>query len=320
MTTISLAAPAVLKMPAVTGRKRRIVLAKVAGFCFGVKRAVDIANQARNDRSGRMTLLGPIVHNEQVIARMQAEGIGTQIKLEEINEGTVVLSAHGVAPSVVTQARAQGLDILDVTCPFVTKVHRTAKQLYDQGYQVLLVGDKGHTEVKGVVGAVEAEGGQVTVVSTIEDIRALHQEGRLGKKVGLVCQTTQRGQDFGAIVGEAARTASDVRAVNTICNATDELQDAAVRMARDVEVAIVVGGRKSANTKRLRVLCEEQGIPAYHIETAEEIDPLWLQDKDIIGITAGASTPDWIIEDVARTLNDGILPDDWHLHHPDECR
>ncbi len=320
MTTISLAAPAILKAPVVTGRKRRIVLAKVAGFCFGVKRAVDIANQARNDRSGRMTLLGPIVHNEQVIARMQSEGISTQIKLEDINEGTVVLSAHGVAPSVVTQARTQGLDILDVTCPFVTKVHRTAKQLYDQGYQVLLVGDKGHTEVKGVVGAVEAEGGQVTVISTIEDIRALHQEGRLGKKVGLVCQTTQRGQDFGAMVGEAARTATDVRAVNTICNATDELQDAAVRMARDVEVAIVVGGRKSANTKRLRVLCEEQGIPAYHIETAEEIDPLWLQDKDIIGITAGASTPDWIIEDVARTLNDGTLPDDWQLHHPDECR
>ncbi len=320
MTTISLAAPVMLKTPAVTGRKRRIVLAKVAGFCFGVKRAVDIANQARANRDGRMTLLGPIVHNEQVIARMQSEGIGTQIKLEEINEGTVVLSAHGVAPSVVTQARAQGLDILDVTCPFVTKVHRTAKQLYDQGYQVLLVGDKGHTEVKGVVGAVEAEGGQVTVISTLDDIRALSQEGRLGKKIGLVCQTTQRGQDFGAIVGEAARTATDVRAVNTICNATDELQDAAVRMARDVEVAIVVGGRKSANTKRLRVLCEEQGIPAYHIETAEEIDPLWLEDKDIIGITAGASTPDWIIEDVARTLNDGTLPEDWHLHHPDECR
>ena len=324
MTTISAAirpeAPFALGIPHTPGRKRRIILAKVAGFCFGVKRAVDIANAARAERSGRMTLLGPIVHNEQVIERMQTEGIGTQLKLEDIGEGTVVLSAHGVAPSVVTQARAQGLNILDVTCPFVTKVHRTAKQLYDQGYQVLLVGDQGHTEVKGVVGAVEAEGGEVTVISSVDDIRALHTSGKLGKKVGLVCQTTQRGQDFGAIVGEAARTATDVRAVNTICNATDELQDAAVRMARDVQVAIVVGGRKSANTRRLRLLCEEQGIPAYHIETAEEIDAQWLQDKDIIGITAGASTPDWIIEDVARALNDGNLPDDWRLHHPDECR
>ena len=163
-----------------------------------------------------------------------------------------MLSAHGVAPSVVAQARAQGLDILDVTCPFVTKVHRTAKQLYDQGYQVLLVGDQGHTEVKGIVGAVEAMGGKVTVISTADEVRALQAEARLSKKVGLVSQTTQRSGNFGEIVGEVAKTAVDVRAVNTICNATDELQDAAVRLARQTEVVIVVGGRKSANTRRLR--------------------------------------------------------------------
>jgi small subunit ribosomal protein S1 len=299
-------------------RKRRIVLAQVAGFCFGVKRAVDIANAARLEHTGTMTLLGPIVHNEQVIARMQAEGIGTAPALEAIQEGTVVLSAHGVAPAVVAQARAQGLNILDVTCPFVTKVHRSAKQLYDQGYQVLLVGDQEHTEVKGIVGAVEALGGNVTVVSTADDVRALQAAAKLSKKVGLVSQTTQRNGNFGEIVGEVAKTAADVRAVNTICNATDELQDAAVRLARQTEVVIVVGGRKSANTRRLRQLCEEQGVPAYHIETAEEIEPAWLENKTEIGLTAGASTPDWIIEEVACALNDGVLPDDWRLHHPDE--
>ena len=307
-----------MSMVRTPARKRRIVLAHVAGFCFGVKRAVDIANAARLERVGTMTLLGPIVHNEQVIAKMDSEGIGTKPTLEEIREGTVVLSAHGVAPSVVTQARAQGLDILDVTCPFVTKVHRTAKQLYDQGYQVLLVGDQGHTEVKGIVGAVEAMGGKVTVISTAEEVRALQAEAKLSKKVGLVSQTTQRSGNFGEIVGEVAKTAVDVRAVNTICNATDELQDAAVRLARQTEVVIVVGGRKSANTRRLRQLCEEQGVPAYHIETAEEIEPAWLEDKTDIGLTAGASTPDWIIEDVARALNGGALPEDWRLHHPDE--
>lgn len=298
-------------------RTRRIVVAEVAGFCFGVKRAVDMATQARQERGGKMTVLGPIVHNEQVIARLKAQGIDTLPVLDSIREGTVVLSAHGVAPDVVAQAKTQGLSILDVTCPFVTKVHRAAKQLYDQGYQVLLVGDQGHTEVKGIVGSVEELGGEVTVVSSVEDVRALFLEARLSKKVGIVSQTTQRSADFGAIVGEVAKTATDIRAVNTICYATDELQEAAVRLARQVDVALVIGGRKSANTRRLRQLCEEQGIPAYHIETPEEINPDWLEGKDTIGLTAGASTPDWIIEDVARSLNGGQLPADWQLRHPE---
>ncbi len=299
-------------------KRRRIVLAQVTGFCFGVKRAVEMANAARRTRQDRMTVLGPIVHNPQVIARMDNDGIGTSNDLDSIREGTVVLSAHGVAPSIVAQAKSQGLNILDVTCPFVTKVHRTAKQLYDQGYQVLLVGDHGHTEVKGVVGTVEAEGGRVTVVASVEEVIALRNAKGLGKKVGLVSQTTQRNVDFGGIVGEVARTATDVRAVNTICNATDELQDAAVNLARSVEMVIVVGGRKSANTQRLRQLCADQGVAAYHIETAVEIDPDWLEGIEVIGITAGASTPDWSIEEVARALNYGELPDDWNLHHPDE--
>lgn len=294
--------------------RRRIVLAEVAGFCFGVKRAVEITEAARQTRAGQITTLGPIIHNEQVIAKMEADGIGTAPTLEAITEGTVVLSAHGVSPAVVQQAKAQGLAIVDVTCPFVTKVHRTAKQLYEQGYQLLLVGDQGHTEVKGVLGTVEAIGGTITVISTPEEVREL----KLGKKVGLISQTTQRNDNFAAIVAEVCKVASDVRAINTICNATDELQEAAVRLARQVEVAIVVGGKKSANTRRLRQLCENEGIPAYHIETVDEIEEAWLEDKEVIGITAGASTPDWIIEDVARRLNGGALPDDWRLHHPDE--
>src|SRR5579862_1228433 len=127
---------------------RQIVLAEVAGFCFGVQRAVEMAGAARRARTGKVTTLGSLVHNEQVIARMEAQGIGRAGDLDAIREGTVVLSAHGVAPAVLAQARAQGLDVVDVTCPFVTKVHRMAKQLYEQGYQVVLVGDPGHTEVK----------------------------------------------------------------------------------------------------------------------------------------------------------------------------
>jgi (E)-4-hydroxy-3-methyl-but-2-enyl pyrophosphate reductase len=293
---------------------RRIVLAEVAGFCFGVRRAVEMANAARRERLGRLTTLGPIVHNEQVIARMRDEGIETAPALEAIPEGTVILSAHGVAPSVLTNAKAQNLDIVDVTCPFVTKVHKAAKQLFEQGYQILIVGDPGHTEVKGVLGTLDSLGGKATLISFPEQVREL----KLSRKVGLISQTTQRGDTFAAIVSEVCKRVPDVRALNTICGATDELQDAAIRLAQEVEVAIVIGGKGSANTRRLRQLCEEQGIAAYHIETPEEIQEAWLADKEVIGLTAGASTPDWIIEEVARHLNGGELPVDWRLHHPDE--
>lgn len=297
-----------------TKPKRHLVVARVAGFCFGVKRAMDMVETARRERPETITTLGPIVHNQQVIGRMEREGIHTAASLDAISAGTVVLSAHGVSPAIPLQARAQGLDVLDATCPFVTKVHRMAKMLHQQNYQILLVGDAGHTEVRGVVGAVEALGGTVNRVSCVGDVRAL----ALGKKVGIISQTTQQSATFAAIVAEVCRVASDVRAFNTICGATDELQDAAADMARQVEVAIVIGGRGSANTRRLRDLCEAQGIPAYHIETAGEILPEWIADKFTIGLTAGASTPDWIIEDVARHLNDGELPDDWRLNHPEE--
>jgi 4-hydroxy-3-methylbut-2-enyl diphosphate reductase len=290
------------------------VLAEVAGFCFGVRRAVAMTEAARRERSSAVTTLGPIIHNEQVIARMKANGIETKPTLEQIAEGTVVLSAHGVSPAVREQARARGLSIVDVTCPFVTKVHRAACQLHAQGYQVLMAGDAGHTEVRGVQGAVEAIGGTVTVVSTPEAARELP----LGKKVGLVSQTTQNRENFAAIVAEVCKRAADVRACNTICGATDELQEAAVRLARQAQVVLVIGGKNSANTRRLRQLCEDAGVPAYHIASADEIEESWLEGREVIGLTAGASTPDWLIEEVARRLNNGPLPDDWKLHHPDE--
>jgi 4-hydroxy-3-methylbut-2-enyl diphosphate reductase len=290
---------------------RKIIVAKVAGFCFGVQRAVDRVMEARLQRFGRLTSLGPIVHNNQVINRLTANGIETSADLGEVREGTVILSAHGVAPSTLAEAKAKGLDVVDVTCPFVTRVHRTAQQLVAQGYQLLLVGDADHTEVKGILGAVD---GQATVVSCAEDVKAL----KLGRRVGIVTQTTQKAEDFAAVVAEVCKTTFDVRAYNTICNATDELQDAAVDLARQVDVVIVVGGRQSANTRRLRDICEAEGVRAYHVETHEEILEEWLADAETIGVTGGASTPDWLIEDVIRCLNGGTLPEGVQINHPDE--
>jgi (E)-4-hydroxy-3-methyl-but-2-enyl pyrophosphate reductase len=290
---------------------REIKLARVAGFCFGVQRAVDKVVQARHAQSGEITSLGPIVHNNQVLSRLRAEGVETAADLGEVRQGTVILSAHGVAPSTLAEARAKGLRVLDVTCPFVTRVHRTAQQLVEQGYQLLLLGDPGHTEVKGIVGAVD---GKMTVVGGPEDVRKL----KLGRKVGIVTQTTQKAEDFAAVVAEVCKTTFDVRAYNTICNATDELQDAAVDLAREVDVVIVVGGRNSANTRRLKEICEAEGVPAHHVETHTEIEEAWLENANTVGVTAGASTPDWLIEDVIRRLNDGELPEGFQIHHPDE--
>lgn len=294
--------------------KRKVLLASVAGFCFGVRRAVQMTEAARTERNGQVTTLGALVHNSQVIERLKSKGIATSADLGQIHDGTVVLSAHGSAPIVMRQAIERGLSVVDVTCPFVTKVHRSAKALIEAGYNVLLVGDRGHTEVKGVVGAIEELGGAIQVVCSPEEVAFV----ALGKKVGVVCQTTQRRENFANIVAEVCKRVSDVRAINTVCNATEELQEAAVNLARKCEVVIVIGGKQSANTRRLRELCEAQGARAYQIETAEDLDPIWLDGAAVVGLTAGASTPDWQIEEVARTVNGGSLPDDWHLHHPDE--
>jgi len=295
--------------------KRKIILARVAGFCFGVRRAVDIALAERKLRTGAMVTLGPVVHNSQVTEWLSGEGIDQSNNIESIAPGsTVVMSAHGVSPLVRADAAVRGLAIVDVTCPFVTKVHRSALMLVEQGYHVLLVGDRGHTEVLGVVGAVRNAGGRVNVVTCVGDLDDI----ALGKKVGVISQTTQYASNLAAVVGAACLRCTEVRAVNTVCGATEELQEAALEMAKQVDIAIVVGGVKSANSRRLRELCASQGIPAYQVETADDIDPEWLTNATTIGLTAGASTPDWIIEAVACRLNGGELPSDWNLSHPDE--
>ncbi len=303
---------ALLEKPSAS-TSRKIIVAKAAGYCFGVRRAVQMAQQARSEGAGGVVMLGKLIHNPQEIARLKAQGIETVARLEEVSGETVVLSAHGVPPSVSRRAKEQGLTLVDTTCPFVTKVHRAAVKLFQEGYQVMLLGDRGHTEVIGITGAVEEAGGTLQVVSAPEEIAEL----RLSKKVGVLSQTTQTAASFGAVVAAISVRAQEVKAINTICGATDELQSAAVELARRCEIVLVVGGKMSANTRRLRDLCEAEGVPAYHIETPDEIEENWLSRRTCIGVTAGASTPDWLIEAVVLSLNGGVLPENWLLNHPD---
>lgn len=273
-----------------------VIIAKSAGFCYGVRRALETVVEAARSEGKRMYTLGPLIHNPQVVERLAQDGVQVVSDIEDVPGGSiVVMPSHGVAQQVIDRAQELGLEIVDVTCPFVAKVQNLAADLHAEGYQVVILGDAGHTEVRGILSRA---GDNAVVVSDADELRT-HEPDR---KVAVVAQTTQALTAYIELVREVAARVYEVRAFNTICHATSERQTAAVEMAQDVDVVIVVGGRNSANTRRLAELCSAAGVPTHHVETAEEIDAAWFEGAQRVGLTAGASTPDWIIEEVARRL------------------
>lgn len=273
----------------------QVVLAESAGFCYGVKRAMDGVMQAARESGKPIYTLGPLIHNPQVIEKLESQGVKSVHDLSDISAGSiVVMPSHGVSKSVMDQARESGLEIIDLTCPFVSKVHRLAEQLVSEGYQVVVLGDPGHTEVKGIMSRA---GEGAVAVSRAEDLAA-HE---LGKPVGVLAQTTQRPDEYRVLVAEVALRAYEVRGFNTICNATTDRQQSALEIASDVDVMIIVGGRNSANTRRLAEMCSSV-VRTHHIEVADELDPKWFRKTEKVGVTAGASTPGWIIEEVVKKL------------------
>ena len=273
----------------------QVVLAESAGFCYGVKRAMDGVMRAARESGKPIYTLGPLIHNPQVIEKLESQGVRSVHDLSEIPTGSmVVMPSHGVSKPVMDQARESGLEIIDLTCPFVSKVHRLAEQLVSEGYQVVVLGDPGHTEVKGIMSRA---GEDAIAVSRAEDL-STHE---LGKRVGVLAQTTQRPDEYRMLVAEVALRAYEVRGFNTICDATTDRQQSALELASDVDVMIIVGGRNSANTRRLAEMCSSV-VRTHHIEVAGELDPKWFRNTEKVGVTAGASTPDWIIEEVVKKL------------------
>ena len=271
-----------------------IFLADKAGFCFGVKRAINTAYEATG--KGRVYCFGPLIHNPQEVERLRLAGIETLDDFSMLQPGdTLVIRSHGVPPRVLTEARDKGLTVIDLTCPFVGKAQRDAEALSKDGYQVIVVGEKKHPEVQSILGHAGEDG---VVLETIEDIDGTSLRSRLG----IVAQTTQSYSNFSEIVLELLRISKELKVFNTICSSTKERQEAARVLARQVDVMLVVGGRNSANTTRLASLCRQEGKPAYHIEVADEIRPEWLEGITSIGVTAGASTPDWVVEGVLEKL------------------
>jgi 4-hydroxy-3-methylbut-2-enyl diphosphate reductase len=271
-----------------------IFLADKAGFCFGVKRAINTAYEAAG--KGRIFCFGPLIHNPQEVERLSRAGIETMEDFSTLQPGdSLVIRSHGVPPRVLAEARDKGLTIIDLTCPFVGKAQRDAEALNKEGYQVVVVGEKKHPEVQSILGYA---GDDSVVLETAADVDGTD----LRPRVGVVAQTTQSYSNFSEIVLKLLRLSKELKVFNTICSSTKERQEAARVLARRVDAMLVVGGRNSANTTRLASLCRQEGKPAYHIEVADEIRPEWLHGITSIGVTAGASTPDWVVDGVLERL------------------
>jgi 4-hydroxy-3-methylbut-2-enyl diphosphate reductase len=259
-----------------------------------VQRAINTAYKAAG--KGKVYCLGPLIHNPQEVARLAEAGVETVEDLSDLKAGdSLIIRSHGVPPAILARAREQGLNIIDLTCPFVAKAQQHAEGLKQEGYQVVVIGEKKHPEVQGIMGY---GGDNAVVLETPADVEQATFEGR----VGVVAQTTQSYGNFSEIVLRLLRLSKELKVFNTICSSTKERQDAAGILASRVDVMIVVGGRNSANTSRLVSLCRESGKPTYHVEVVDEIRSEWLKGANRVGLTAGASTPGWVIDAVLKRL------------------
>ncbi len=277
-------------------RALNVLLADPTGFCFGVRRAIEALEKALEEH-GRLYSLGSPIHNPQEVARLQKKGLEVVEKPSEVPAGEVVfIRAHGVAPQVEKVLLEKGCRVLDGTCPFVRKARERGEFLVNEGYEVFLVGDPDHPEVQGMRGYL---GGGARVVGDAGDIR--NTEERF-TKCGVVCQTTQKGSTLAGVVAALVPKSGELRVFNTICHATTERQESVRRLARQVDGIIVIGGRNSANTRKLVEIARSEGAETLWIEHSDEMVWGWLRGRQTIGVAAGASTPDWLIQKLRNKL------------------
>jgi len=278
-----------------------IVLAKEMGFCWGVRRAISIMEKAASER-GQIISLGPIVHNPQVVAALAEKGVQVTTSIDGVSGKAVAIAAHGVGPKVLEEAKAKGLEIIDTTCPIVTRSQRWAKKMAENGFTVIVYGDADHREVKGVLSWAQGKG----IALTEEDVHSLPQG--LLSRVAIIPQTTQSPARFAAFMNRLLRERlaeiSELQVVNTLCNVTAGQQAAARELAQEVELMLVIGGHNSANSRHLAEVCHEVGVETHHIETAAELEEGWLTGRERVGITAGASTPDWAVDEVVQRVRE----------------
>ncbi len=274
-------------------------LARKHGFCFGVEQAIALAERTLEDAPGHVAVLGPLIHNPEVVRKLENAGLNQSARLEDLEPGTTVLiRSHGVGPEIYELARQRGINLVDATCRLVKRAQTVVKQLHEEGYQVVMIGDANHPEVKGVIGYAP----NVIVVEREDEL-----ENKLPKrgKLGIVAQTTHAPEHVARMIGAiAALPFQELRVVNTLCLEVVRRQEAAVELAREVDVMFVLGGLNSANTCELARLCQAEGVRTFHLETWADFRPEMVQGCKVAGLTAGASTPDDTITEFANRLRE----------------
>ncbi len=280
---------------------KEIILAKNSGFCFGVKRAVDMVVKYYYTKGVKVSTLGPLIHNNDVIEHLEAHNI-KDINLAQIDElsanDVIVLRSHGVTPDVIEKINETGAKVVDATCPYVSTIHKKVQKYHSLGYQIIIVGNKKHPEVIGINGWCDNSAVIVRDGNELDDVR-------LGQKVCIVAQTTEKADNFEQVVTAVSKRCAEVEAFNTICSATKERQQSAVEVSRQVDLMIVIGGKHSSNTKKLFEISRENCEKTILIENSAELDERIILGDAVkkIGITAGASTPDWVIQEVIHKIN-----------------
>ena len=273
----------------------KVTLAKSAGFCFGVKRAVEMVYKEA-ETGKKVYTLGPIIHNEQVVQDLEQKGvrvIDTPEELSKAEDATVIIRSHGISADVYHQLEDKKVRIVDATCPFVSKIHRIVEKKYQEGSCIVIVGNANHPEVEGINGWCN---GAATVIGSVSEAENYSQEP--ARKLCVVAQTTFNYKKFQDIVEKISKTRYDITVLNTICNATQERQVEAMRIASQVDVMLVIGGKHSSNTQKLYDICRKECKNTYYIQTLGDFNPECISSVRSVGITAGASTPNNIIEEV----------------------
>lgn len=275
-----------------------IILSKKMGFCFGVKKSVNLAKNILKEKKDNQYMLGFIINNPQVIEYFKKEGVKMVDSVDEVpEESTMITRAHGISPTVLKQADQKKIKIVDTTCPYVKKVQKIAQYLYKNHYFIVIYGDKKHPEILSLLDTVQ---GNAFVVKSILEAEEITKQ----KKIGLISQTTKNIYNFNKLSFALLNKAKELRIFNTICKSTMERQRSALELAKEVDIMLVIGGKDSANTTRLAEISKNQGIKTYHIETKNQLKRKWFQPENKVGITSGASTPDWVTNEVINILKE----------------
>jgi 4-hydroxy-3-methylbut-2-enyl diphosphate reductase len=273
----------------------KVIVAEKSGFCQGVNNAISTAETVLTSRPGPIYSLGSIIHNKDVVRRLEEAGLIMAYNVEQIQTGTVIIRSHGAVPEQIARLKEKGLKIVDATCVLVKRVQRIAKELEKAGYRVVIIGDENHPEIQAVMGCAR----DVVVVADEADLHKLPKNSKLG----IICQTTQSPEHVSSMLGAIAKAGfQELKVINTLCKEAIKRQQSAVKLCKQVDIMFVLGDLESANTRRLAELCKKYNKQTFHLQNWNELDKNILSGKNIAGVTAGASTPEWIIAEVVENL------------------